>query len=87
MSDKKERFNALLYDLRWQYPSHPATFSSCCRCKVNGGRGGGHCAECIELDIAEITTPSLAHALHCAIKDQAKEIHNIIEYLNDKEQV
>lgn len=78
----EERFYSLLHDLRDHYAAGIHSFSPCVKCKVNSARGG-HCAECIELDIAEITTPSLAWDLHGTIKDQARAIKNITEYLDE----
>lgn len=80
--DKKTMFYALLADLRSQYPIYNVTWSFCPRCKVNSSRRGS-CAECIELDLAEITTPSLAHDLHCAIKAQAEAIYSIRNHLDE----
>ena len=80
--DKIAMFYSLLTDLRSQYPTYDVTWSFCPKCKINSSRGG-HCAECIELDIAEITTPSLAHDLYCAIKAQAEAIHNIKDHLDE----
>lgn len=80
--EKLNRFYYLLSQLRQQYPGRDVTFSTCPKCKVNSSRRG-RCAECIELDIAEITTPNLAHDLHCAIKAQAEAIHNIRDHLDE----
>lgn len=82
MSDKEQRFYSLLHDLRDHYASGIHSLSPCAKCKVNSARGG-HCAECIELDIAEITTFDIAVDLHEAIKDQANAIKNITGYLDE----
>lgn len=49
------------------YPSWPSTFSTC-ECKVNIGRGGGKCADCLEVELAELIGKPLAWEIHQTIK-------------------
>jgi hypothetical protein len=59
-------------DLIWRnLPAYPSTFGPCLRnCgSGQGGRGGGPCVECAELDLAEIVGDDLAGRYRDAIED------------------
>lgn len=57
-----------LISAMWRnYPSWPSTFSTC-ECRVNMGRGGGKCADCLETELAELIGKPLAWEIHQTIK-------------------
>lgn len=61
----------LIHNLSRQYPTWPSTFSTC-ECKRHMARGGGKCADCLEVEIANIIKDELlAYRLHRAIKTVA----------------
>lgn len=65
--NKTYMVSELIRAMERNYPLHPSTFSTC-ECKSRMGRGGGKCADCLEIELAELIGKPLAWEIHQTIK-------------------
>lgn len=80
----RRKFESLIYQLRRDYHPYPATRSACSKCDGGSARGGGHCADCIEEELAELVGDDLASDLRRAIEDQNAYVSRCLEKLESR---
>ena len=85
MTSKKRQVEALISEIRYQFPLGVTTFSQCCNNECdNSARGGRKCVSCLEYDLSFLVgidpahhfviNTRIAHDLSMEMLDKASEL-------------
>lgn len=75
----KTSVDQLIYDIQYQFPLWPSTYSTCQRdgCEKSA-RGGRVCLDCLEADLAALTNTHDAREFVEACEHMSKIKHRLI---------